>query len=456
MADPGAPPAIGIRTAGGITVVVPGRVDLLTPYVLLEQENWFEDEIVFLCRRLAPGMRVVDIGANFGLYSLSLANSVGPTGRVWSVEPSSATAAWLRQSVDINELAQVTVIRKALSDRIGSARLSIEANYELNSLANGGGGGATEEVPLTTLDALAAECGWEGVDFLKLDAEGEEERIVAGGARFLASADPLVMFEIRHGERLNLQLVVRLAAAGYRSYRLVPGLGILVPYDAAAQVDPFQLNLFACKPGRAAMLERAGALARAAGPVPAPADVLAHHHAAHDASLDPAMRYAHLRAAYTRVNALCAGANDAYLLGTCARIARELGERQRAVDLLNQALGLCLHGDPGVPSGPFLPACAAFDKIDPRGRQAGWLKAALLDELVTLSAYSTYFAHGTALMQPTLDRLEALKATGFQRAPMERRRQLMRVRSGLQAGPLPDAGLMAHGPDNLNPELWGG
>ncbi|CAN0265471.1 unnamed protein product, partial [Phaeothamnion confervicola] len=209
--------------------------------------------------------RIVDIGANYGLYALSLAFAAGPQGRVWAVEPASATAGYLRQSVEANALANVSVIRTALSDRDGTARLSVEDNPELNSLSDDGSG-ATEEVALTTLDALAAAQDWGAIDVLKLDAEGEEERIVAGGARFLREASPLVMFEIRHGGKLNLGLAGRLAALGYTTYRLLPGPGLLVPWDAGAPLDDFQLNLLACKPDRAGRLARAGKLEDGAGP----------------------------------------------------------------------------------------------------------------------------------------------------------------------------------------------
>jgi FkbM family methyltransferase len=389
-----AAPAIGIRIAGGVSVVVPARIDLLTPYVLLEQEDWFEDEIRFLRARLAPASRCVDIGANYGCYTLALAKAAGPGGQVWSVEPASGTAAWLRQSVDVNEFGHVTVLQQALSDRVGTARLSIEANSELNSLS-GSAGGATEEVPLTTLDALAAEHGWDAIDFLKLDAEGEEERIVAGGAAFLRSHSPLVMFEIRHGGRLNLGLVERLADAGYATYKLLPGYDLLVPWDPAAPLDPFQLNLFACKPDRAARLERSGALAKGH---PGP-------------------------------QAACAAGAGAGQLAACAQVARAHGERAQAAAFVNRALERC--GDPA-------------------------LFAALLADAVTLGAFSGYLVGEPARRDTMLRQLEALKATGRMAAPMERRRQLLRVLAGVQAGPEPDALLAAAAPDNLNPELWRG
>ena len=37
---------------------------------------------------LKPGMTVLDVGANIGLYSILAAKRVGPGGSVWAFEPS--------------------------------------------------------------------------------------------------------------------------------------------------------------------------------------------------------------------------------------------------------------------------------------------------------------------------------------------------------------------------------
>lgn len=446
-------PFMAIRVAAGVLIAVPKRVDLLTPYVLLEQENWFEDEIVFLSGCVRPGAQIVDIGANYGAYSLSLAQAAGPSGRVWSVEPASQTAAYLRKSVDINGFANVTVIQKAVSNKTGTAHLSVQRNSELNSMARASGSGATEEVALDTLDALAADNGWTDIDFLKLDAEGEEERILDGGAAFLRYANPLVMFEISYEPEVHSVLTRKFAHSGFESYVLAPGIGMLAPFDSAEAPDPFSLNLFACKPERAKTLERQGLLARRAASV-SKADPFDDFIAAHDRKNSAAIRLARLKAAYSGFTQLCGMQLDAWTLASCARVARELGRRQRAIELLNEALTLCLKGDLDERPARHLAPVAAFDTIEPGNEDAEWLKAALLVGLVELTAFSSYFARGTPLQQPTLKRLEALKATGFMRAPMERRRQLLRVVCGLQNGPQLDPLLADYRPDNLNPGLW--
>ncbi len=132
----------------------PIRTHLLTPYVLYEQQDWFEYEIRFLRRPPGePGQQAIDVGANYGVYSLSIAMAVGPTGRVWAFEPASSTAAFLEQGIAANNFAQVVLERSALSRDCGTARLTLNENSELNTLdVAGRAGGTTETVRVVTLD----------------------------------------------------------------------------------------------------------------------------------------------------------------------------------------------------------------------------------------------------------------------------------------------------------------
>ena len=83
--------SLRIRIAAGGLVTVPASPAHLTTYVLLEQEDWFEKEIAWVRSALLPGMRAVDIGANYGVYCVGRARAVGTAGRVWAYEPSART-----------------------------------------------------------------------------------------------------------------------------------------------------------------------------------------------------------------------------------------------------------------------------------------------------------------------------------------------------------------------------
>ena len=262
-----------VTMADGVRVVVPDSVDLLTPYVLREQGDWFEDELRFVRLVLEGGQQAIDIGANYGVYALSMAKAVGQNGRVWAFEPASTTADFLAASIAENGFGNVLLERSALSSTMGFASLSLNTNPELNALRQGDvTTDASERVPLVTLDERTTSHGWRDVDFIKIDAEGEELNILRGGTAFFAGMSPLVQYEIRGGEASYAELVGAFAKVGYRSYRLVPGLGLLVPFEPGDTADEYLLNLFCCKPERAARLAARGLLVE-----PSPAAVPGIH-----------------------------------------------------------------------------------------------------------------------------------------------------------------------------------
>ena len=145
---------ITLSMMDGVRVVVPDSLELITPYVLQEQLDWFEPEIKFLRRALKTGQRVIDIGANYGVFTLSMAHAVGATGKVWAFEPANSTANFLEKSIAANRFEHVDLQRCALSNEIGTTQFIVGQHAELNSIARGGADsvGNLETVQVRTLD----------------------------------------------------------------------------------------------------------------------------------------------------------------------------------------------------------------------------------------------------------------------------------------------------------------
>jgi ubiquinone/menaquinone biosynthesis C-methylase UbiE len=62
---------------------------------------------------LKPGMRVADVGAGFGAWTVQLAKVVGPTGHVYATDIGAAQLASLRDYTTREGLKNVTVIEGA-------------------------------------------------------------------------------------------------------------------------------------------------------------------------------------------------------------------------------------------------------------------------------------------------------------------------------------------------------
>jgi FkbM family methyltransferase len=177
----------------------------LTTYVMLEQEQWFEPEMSLLPLLLTPGMNCLDIGANHGIYTLEMARCTG-TGQVIAFEPTQVPRSRLLQSVAEADLGRrITVVDAGLADTDGTASFAVQDNSELNSRE--GAGAQRETVRLLALDSYLASIGRGqatiSVGFVKLDAEGDEVRVLAGARQFFAAQSPVVLFEYKHGCAVN-------------------------------------------------------------------------------------------------------------------------------------------------------------------------------------------------------------------------------------------------------------
>jgi FkbM family methyltransferase len=464
-----------VRVAGGGEICVPASSSI-TAYTLIEQEDWFETEIAFVRRLLRPGMRAIDIGANYGTYTLAMARAVGCKGRVWAYEPTSATARYLRNTIARNDLAQVEMTQAALCDRTGSGRLRLDTQVELNRLAADGNG---EEVSLTTLDAEDRSRSWGRIDFIKIDAEGGELDILRGGETFFAEQSPLVMFERRAAEGENEGLQAAFLARGYTLFKLIGPDICLVPLGPKERFDAFDLNLFACKPDRAEVLSTgellttayaarfdatpgagvalwreqnfAGAFADAKTTSKPPYQRALDAYAVwRDLARPLSERCGALRAAANGLERLTADSRNLAMLSTYARVAYEAGMRRAALDCLNRMLGLMRGTRPQVRE-PFWPPVARYDAIRPAGDRDAWFLAAALEAYELRRAFSSQFAGAD-----TLGGLDWLASTPYAGPAMERRRQLIAIRAGRQRERQSSPLLSKASEGHLNPQLWGG
>lgn len=147
----------------------------------LHRLGWMNADLrAFLQRMVRPGMRVVDIGANQGLFTLLLSRLVGPSGSVMAFEPDPELFRTLELNCRVNETTNVTLHNLGLSSRAGTLVLNRSLfNAGDNRLAKGlpEGSFRREMVDVVTLDEIA---GQEPIDFIKMDVQGWEWEVVQG------------------------------------------------------------------------------------------------------------------------------------------------------------------------------------------------------------------------------------------------------------------------------------
>lgn len=222
---------------------------------------------------LRPGMCFVDVGANWGYFTLLAADLVGGGGRVVSLEPDPRLFPVLRENVERGGLRQVTVMQVAAAGSPGLLTLDGYdeggENFGVSRLAVGAGAAASRHAFQVRADALDAILGRQqpgAVDLMKMDIEGAEVFALAGLTeslregrvkRLLLELHPVQIAE--YGSSAS-RLIEGLEGAGYRAWTIdhspeatrraaysksFSADRLLRPLDSAGQLDawPHQLWL---------------------------------------------------------------------------------------------------------------------------------------------------------------------------------------------------------------------
>ena len=159
------------------------------------------NEMYAMSKLIGPGMCVVDVGANAGVFTLMAAALVGTSGVVHAFEPSPRDRERLVANVAINDLSNVTVHAAALGSVGGRATLAVSAadhpgHNTIGGFAHSGAARAySVQVDVTTLDAFAAEAKLTRLDLLKIDVEGSETAVVQGAKNSLRTFRPIIVAE---------------------------------------------------------------------------------------------------------------------------------------------------------------------------------------------------------------------------------------------------------------------
>jgi FkbM family methyltransferase len=176
---------------GGVRLAL-DRADHSVASVMLRDGAYEPHVTRVLTGLLAPGMTFLDVGANVGYFTVLAGGLVGAGGRVIAVEPSSENCRLLLRSLELNHLANVTLLPLALAEETGWSYLvhHVGSNSSLGAAGDVVGGWG-QVVPTVRGDAVVTG----PVDVVKMDVEGAEGLVVAGLAPVIERCRPVVVSE---------------------------------------------------------------------------------------------------------------------------------------------------------------------------------------------------------------------------------------------------------------------
>ncbi|MDQ3878939.1 MAG: FkbM family methyltransferase [Actinomycetota bacterium] len=212
----------------------------------------YEPEITRLLAHLTTETStVVDVGANIGVHSLTM-SALASKGRVLAFEPHPTTVERLRANLTLNGATNVEALPFAVLDHACVVELhdNTEKHRGMASL-HPYEGWSKVTVEGTTLDAAIDAHRVGAVDVIKVDVEGYEAPVLAGGLATLARDKPAVIFEYVQWAWENcgydLESTLRqLRDIGYDGFHLIERAGLVrlpEPFHGSG-------NILALGPGR--------------------------------------------------------------------------------------------------------------------------------------------------------------------------------------------------------------
>ncbi len=181
-------------------------------------------EIEYLILNLKKGATAVDIGCHKGAYLYWMKKSVGETGRVFAFEPQASLYDYLKKIYSGHQ--NIIIEKKGVSNLRGDAFFHIPGKNKTTSPGARIDSLTTDEeftktkIETTTLDDYFFEKNIFP-DFIKIDVEGHEKKVLEGGFGILKKSHPKILMECenRHLNEGDIHGIFEwLFSLGYQGY----------------------------------------------------------------------------------------------------------------------------------------------------------------------------------------------------------------------------------------------
>lgn len=172
---------------------------------------------------LPPGGTFVDVGANFGTFSLLASRLVGAKGRVVAFEPQARLVSMIRRSLDLSGISNCELHSTACGRVPGSRALLIpdddSGRAGFFAQFSGRKAHSVESVTVVPIDDLRLT----EAALIKIDVEGSELDVLEGAARTIHQLKPAIMIEINPSSAAaagndSAAVIARLSDLGYSSF----------------------------------------------------------------------------------------------------------------------------------------------------------------------------------------------------------------------------------------------
>lgn len=151
-----------------------------------------EFTVPLACIYIPVGGTVIDCGAFDGDHTVAYSHKVGEHGLVIAIEPGEIAFKCLQHNAKFFPSSTLCV-QVALSDSEGNTGHLLNPNLGASRCIGEG------DIPTITLDCMLRDRTLNNVDFIKIDCEGWELKVLLGAEQTILKYLPVMLIEINTG-----------------------------------------------------------------------------------------------------------------------------------------------------------------------------------------------------------------------------------------------------------------
>ena len=221
----------------------------------LHIDDWVQQNVFFLgeyepaeLKAIGPYLKddavFIDVGANFGWYTLFASSIIGNEGQVVAFEPFPENFKRLSQNIGLNPNRKIIAENLAVGEQKGV--LDLYYNKEEQNLGmvskNATLNSKKKTVPMIAFDDYVREHNIKKIDFIKIDIEGAELQALQGMKEVLRKLKPVLLVEILKEQNDRNSILSFLLDLGYQQFYITDD-GAISSIETTVNRDNY---LFTC------------------------------------------------------------------------------------------------------------------------------------------------------------------------------------------------------------------
>ncbi len=160
---------------------------------------------------IEPGDQILEIGANVGYYVLLESYALKQQGKIYAIEPDPDNFELLKKNIEVNKLNNiVNLYNLAISNKKGKADFYISRNSNLHSLLLKKNDSIKNKIEVETVKVDDFLIDKPNVNFIRMDIEGYECKVINGLNVFLQKSGKLKLFIELHPHLVDSKELVKL------------------------------------------------------------------------------------------------------------------------------------------------------------------------------------------------------------------------------------------------------